>query len=134
IMDIAEKYSSPVIASHSNSRSYFDHTRNLYIEQIKRLISLGGIIGHSLCPWHLADNGNADVDNVIDNIESLINAVGEDNICFGCDLDGTDLPYGFKDITSLENICNQLSHRFSPQIADKIQFTNALTKFQQFLK
>ena len=134
IMDIAEKYSSPVIASHSNSRGRFNHTRNLYTDQIKRLISLGGIIGHSLCPWHLSESGDADVTTVMENIESLIYDAGEDNICFGCDLDGTDLPHGFKDITSLNTICDRLSHRFSPQIADKIQFTNALTKFQQFLK
>ena len=134
IMDIAERHHSPVIASHSNSRTFFDHTRNLYTDQVKRLISLGGIIGHSLCPWHLAKNGDADIDSVLDNIEHLINEAGEDNICFGCDLDGTDLPKGFSDITSLEELYNKLSKRFSPQIAEKITYLNALNKFQQFLK
>ncbi len=134
IMDIAEKYSSPIIASHSNSRSFFDHTRNLYPEQIKRLVSLDGIIGHSLCPWHLAESGNADLRTVINNIESLICLAGEDNVCFGCDLDGTDLPEGLTDIASLKAVYNELSNRFSPSLADKIIYLNAFNKFQQFLK
>ncbi len=134
IMDIAERHSSPVIASHSNSRRFFDHTRNLYTEQIKRLVSLNGIVGHSLCPWHLAENGNADLNTVLDNIEYLIEDTGEDNVCFGCDLDGTDLPCGFTDITSLDDVYKQLSNRFSPSLADKIIYLNALNKFQQFLK
>ncbi len=134
IMNITEKYSSPVIASHSNSRRFFDHTRNLYTDQIKRLVSLGGIVGHSLCPWHLDENGNADINTVLDNIEHLICDAGEDNVCFGCDLDGTDLPRGFADITSLETLYEHISIRFSPSVADKIIFLNALKKFQQFLK
>ena len=134
IMDIAEKYSSPIIASHSNSRVFFDHTRNLYTEQAKRLVSLGGIIGHSLCTWHLAESGKADINTVLDNISRLVEDVGEDNVAFGCDLDGTDLPLGFNDITSLSQLYDHLSIGFSPSTADKIFYQNALNKFQQFLK
>ena len=134
IMDIAEKYDTPVIASHSNSRRFYDHTRNLYTEQLKRLTELGGIVGHSLCPWHLATQADADEYTVLKNIEALIEDAGEDNDCFGCDLDGTDLPKGFTDITSLTKLGDMLSNRFSPLIADKILYLNALNKFQQFLK
>lgn len=134
IMDIAERNASPVIASHSNSRRSCDHTRNLYTDQIKRLVSLGGIVGHSLCPRHLSIDGNADISKVLDNIAHLIEDAGEDNVCFGCDLDGTDLPNGITDINSLRSIYNAISLRFSPQTADKIIYQNALNKFQQFLK
>jgi membrane dipeptidase len=134
IMDIAERYSSPVIASHSNSRRFFDHSRNLYTDQIKRLISLGGIVGHSLCRWHLAEGGKSDIKTVLKNIEVLIEDAGEDNVSFGCDLDGTDLPDGFDGIASLNTLSQELSKRFSPSIADKILYQNALNKFQQFLK
>lgn len=134
IMDIAEKTGCAVIASHSNSRSFFDHTRNLNSYQIKRLVSLGGIIGHSLCPWHLADHGNADANTVISNIEALISEAGEDNVCFGCDLDGTDLPDGFNGLTSLAGYYELLNKRFSQEIADKLYFNNAYRKLTQFLK
>ena len=134
IMDIAEKTRCPVIASHSNSQEFYKHSRNLNKEQIERLASLNGIIGHSLCPWHLAENGEADLSTVIGNIEFLISLAGEDNVCFGCDLDGTDLPKGFSDITSLEPLYAELSKKFSPLTADKIYFKNAYQKFQQFLK
>ena len=123
-----------VIASHSNSRSFYDHTRNLNTDQIKRLVSLGGIIGHSLCPWHLADQGNADLNTVIHNIEVLISEAGEDNVCFGCDLDGTDLPAGFSDLTSLTKLNELLQERFSKEITDKLFFYNAYRKLTQFLK
>lgn len=134
IMDIAEKHGSPVIASHSNSREFFDHTRNLYKEQAERLASLNGITGHSLCIWHLEKDGKCDADTVCSNVVSLTKIMGADNVCYGCDLDGTDLPEGINDVSDITQIHEKIEHALGAETAQKILFTNAYNKFKQFLK
>src|SRR5699024_9442627 len=44
-----------VFASHSNARSIQDHPRNLYDEQIVKLINKGGMINIVFCPDFVAD-------------------------------------------------------------------------------
>ena len=134
IMNIAEKHGTPVIASHSNSREFFDHTRNLYKEQAERLASLGGIAGHSLCVWHLEKDGKCNVKTVCDNVLSLTEIMGTDNVCFGCDLDGTELPEGISDISDIALIHEEIINALGKEVAEKILFTNAYNKFKQFLK
>ena len=134
LMDIAEAHQTPVIASHSNSREYFDHTRNLYRNQAERLASLGGIAGHSLCIWHLEKDGKCDVKTVCENVVSLTKLMGKENVCYGCDLDGTDLPEGVSDITGIHLIHNEISNALGKEAAENILFTNAYNKFKKFLK
>ena len=127
VIELAYKHNKPIIASHSNSYSLYPHTRNLRDEHVHAIVELGGIIGVSLCPYHLTDTNKkvCDVSDVVDHIIKYISLGAENNIGLGCDLDGTELPSGFNSIADLKLISNELSQRgISDSVIDKILYEN----------
>ncbi len=125
-IEIACETGKPIIASHSNSYSVMPHSRNLRDEDFEGIRVLGGIVGISLCPYHLAKD-DADISDVIKHIEHYLSLGGEDTLCLGCDLDGTDLPNGFDGISDLPKIANELARlNYSQKQIEKIFYANAL--------
>ena len=127
IIEIAYKHNKPVIASHSNSYSLYPHSRNLRDEHVRAIIELGGIIGISLCPSHLTNTKKnaCNVSDVADHILKYVSLGAENNIGLGCDLDGTDLPYGFYGVNDLTSISDELQSRgISDSVIQKILYEN----------
>jgi len=124
----------PFIASHSNSYDVFPHTRNLRKKHLDAIIKLGGIVGISLCPYHLRDmrdGGPCVAEDVFSHIDYYMEAGAQDVLGLGCDLDGTDLPMGFggvADLYKIAEIC--LSHGYSEEDVEKIFYKN----FYSFIK
>lgn len=85
--DVAE-ITDTFIATHSNSRAVCAHKRNLSDEQFITVRDNGGVVGISLCPYHLRDGGGADVTDVMKHIEHYLALGGERAVCLGCDFDG----------------------------------------------
>ena len=108
IIEIASTCGAPVIASHSNCAAFYPHSRNLTHEGIRALIEAGGIIGASLCPYHLAEKG-ASVREAAENIALLSIAAGKNSVALGCDFDGTELPAGMTDLKSISALDNALA-------------------------
>jgi len=121
----------PFIASHSNSYSLFPHPRNLRKKHLDAIIASGGIVGISLCPYHLrdmSDGGECTALDVFAHIDSYMELGAEDVLGLGCDLDGTDLPSGFSgvgDLYKIADIC--LSHGYSEETVEKIFYKNFYT-------
>ncbi len=114
VCELAYTYGKPFIASHSNCYDQFAHTRNLRRRHLNSIMELGGIVGVSLCPYHLKDMSGAavcTVDDVADHIERYLELGAANALGLGCDLDGTDLPHGFAGISDLYKIADTLSHR-----------------------
>lgn len=127
VSEIAFQYGKPFIASHSNCYALFPHTRNLRTKHLNDIIKLGGIVGISLCPYHLKDmaDSKCTVADVVDHIEKYLCLGAEDVIGLGCDLDGTDLPDGFTGINDLEIIAEELLKRnYSDELINKIFYRN----------
>lgn len=132
IIELAEKYERPVIASHSCSRDVFFHKRNLTDDMARAIKATGGVIGVNLVDAHL---GEASIERLALHIEHFVNIAGEDAICMGCDLDGTDiLPQGIEDISSLpliyDFLCNNI---YDAGISDKIFYANAQNFFSRWI-
>lgn len=126
VAKIAEEFGKPFIASHSCAYGVRAHSRNLRDRHIGQIIKLGGIIGMSICPPHLAAE-NATVETVCDHIEYYLAHGAGDVLCMGCDLDGTDLPEGFSDIRDIETIADCLRRRgHAEETIEKIFWKNAL--------
>ncbi len=76
----------PLVASHSNCAAVCNHPRNLTDGLIKKIAGCGGVVGVNFCKKFLG--GGDAFERVLDNINYLINAGGEDIIAFGSDFDG----------------------------------------------
>ena len=133
ISRIAFEHKKPFIASHSNCYSLFPHTRNLRDKHIDDIIHLGGIIGISLCPYHIKDmsDNTCTVKDVVAHIEKYLELGAENVLGLGCDLDGTDLPQGFSGIADIYTIAEELARlNYTGEIIDKIFYRN----FYEFIK
>lgn len=133
ISEVAYKYNKPFMASHSNCYSLFPHTRNLREKHLKDIMALGGIVGISLCPYHIKDmsDGICNVSHVVTHIEKYLELGAIDVLGLGCDLDGTDLPEGFTGVDDLYKIANELARlNYSNEIIEKIFYRN----FHEFIK
>ncbi len=133
ISEIAYEYGKSFIASHSNCYSLFPHTRNLRAKHLNDIIKLGGIVGISLCPYHIKDmsDGICTVSDVVAHIEKYLELGAENVLGLGCDLDGTDLPDGFGGINDLYKIADELARlNYSNKLIEKIFYKN----FYEFIK
>lgn len=131
---LAKEHKKPIIASHSNSYSVCAHSRNLTDKDFCDIVSLGGIVGISLCPEHLKEGGGATISDIIKHIEHYLSLGGENTVCLGCDLDGTDLPRGINDISDLYKIEEELLKlNYTTETVEKILYKNALEFFRNNL-
>ncbi len=133
-IELAEFHKKPIIASHSNSFSECPHKRNLTDEQFDLLRETGGLVGVSLVPQHLSISDDADISRVLRHIYHFLSLDGEDIICLGCDLDGTDtLPKGINGISDLTKLYSAIENSFGVIAAEKIFFKNAFSFFEKNL-
>ncbi len=134
IMGISEKCGVSPIATHSNSHTVRQHSRNLTDAEFLRLTSLGGIAGISLCPKHLSDKGDkVSSDDVIPHVLHY-EALAESRTAFGCDFDGTALPHDIDGIGFMPQFEKKLTDAgVSKEAVDSIFFTAAYSFFMNSL-
>lgn len=133
-IELAKEYKKPIIASHSNSYSVCAHSRNLTDKAFREISLMGGVVGISLCCAHLKESGDATVSDIIKHIEHYLSLGGENTVCLGCDLDGTDLPRGINDISDLYKIEEELLKlNYTTETVEKILYKNALEFFRNNL-
>lgn len=85
-----------VVATHSNSRSITDCTRNLTDEMIRAIADRGGIVGLNFCPPFLSSypEGTPKAEHysricdMITHIRHIYEVAGEDVLALGTDFDG----------------------------------------------
>ncbi len=135
ILKLAEEKGGVVIASHSCSYSVYSHPRNLRDEQFLRIKELGGIVGLSLCAYHLTEKKEkCTADDIMRHFEHYLSLGGEDMTCFGADMDGAPMPCGVSGIESMPMIYEMLCNKFSREIADKLTYDNASIFMEKNLK
>jgi len=129
IMEITER---PVIASHSNSRSICNVSRNLTDEMYLALCRCGGLTGINLYSDFLGVD--PDMDTVCDHIIHFMSLCGSHkHIALGGDLDGCErLPAGFNGIEDYSKLADKLLLRGlqEAQVLD-IYWNNALGVMKQ---
>ena len=129
IMDMTEK---PVIATHSNSRSVCNVSRNLTDDMFLQICRCGGVAGVNLYSEFLGEQAN--LDTVCHHIFHFLelDPTGK-HIALGGDLDGCDsLPAGFDGVQSYPVIAEYLLDRgLSNQQINNIFWNNALGVMEQ---
>ena len=109
--DIMEITGKPIVASHSNSRTVCDVSRNLTDDMFRAICETGGVAGINLYTDFLG--ASADLDTVCDHILHFmeLDTTGT-HIALGGDLDGCEaLPAGFAGIQDYEKLSQRLLER-----------------------
>ncbi len=132
--DILATSTSPIIASHSNSKAVYNdaYGRNISDEQFLALCQKGGVCGVNIYPPFLKE-GEADVLDVVRHIEHFLGLGGEDHVGFGFDFDGIDkTPRGMRHAGDVIRLMNELSNLgYSDQLLQKIFWKNFLRVFSE---
>ena len=130
--DVLERTPYPVIATHSNFRDICPSPRNLTLDMAKRIAMRGGVIGLNLCPQFLSSTGKAGKDDIYRHVDYALEKLGEDVLCFGCDVDGIEeYPEGFsKDESIHDRLVDILLERYSEGVVEKIAGLNAINFFK----
>ena len=127
IIEISLSTGKPCIASHSDSYHVFPHTRNLSDRHFRAVRDLGGVVGLCLCPAHLGSNS---YEAVLAHADHYLSLGGENTLCLGCDMDGTDLPDGIRNVSDLSRIANLFArHGYSDRLIGHIFWENAFSFF-----
>lgn len=109
--DIMKHTEKPVVASHSNSRSVCNHSRNLTDDMFRAIMETGGVAGFNQCAPFVG--GSCDLDAICDHILHFLDLDPDGkHIALGGDLDGCDeLPEGFDGIQSYPDMAHRLRER-----------------------
>lgn len=126
LVEIAEK---PIVASHSNSRAVYDHSRGLTDDQFKAICQTGGVVGLNLYTDFVGENPT--IDDLIAHLEHFLNLGGEKHVALGGDLDGCESTVrgitGFQDVPK---IYDALENRgYSKELIEDIFWNNWLRIF-----
>ena len=125
--DVAEATSARLVASHSVSAAVHDCPRNLTDEPFDEIVRRGGVVGLNLVARQL---GKATFDQLERHLDHFLSRGGEESVCFGCDLDGTDLPLEWGGIEVVPRLYDYLASRgYSDACLDRIFFENAKKVF-----
>jgi membrane dipeptidase len=108
IMDITN---GPIVASHSNSRSFYGHSRNLTDDMFKAICQTGGVAGFNQYAEFVGEMPTLDTvcDHILHLLEMDFNC---QHLSLGADLDGCDtLCNGFDGIQSYPMLADRLLER-----------------------
>lgn len=125
--DIIKITNAPVIATHSNSRTVCNHSRNLTDDMFRAIVETGGVAGFNQCDAFVGEEPT--LDTVCDHFLHLLelDPTGK-HIALGGDLDGCDkLPLGFSGVQSYPAMAEQLQKRgLAEDMIRNIYWNNAL--------
>ncbi len=109
--DIMKVTEAPIIATHSNSRSVCNNSRNLTDDMFRAICETGGVAGYNACREFTGENPT--IDTICDHIFHFMElAPNGQHIALGGDLDGVDhMPDGFDGIQSWTKVSQRLLER-----------------------
>ncbi len=127
-----ENLNIPIIASHSNYRPVWDHTRNLPADIAKEIIRKKGLIGVNFLRAFV---NNDDTNVLYDHISYGLELGGKDAICYGADYfftgthpDPSRIPFYFpehENAGKYQDINAEVEKRFGSEFCDKLSYKNA---------
>ncbi|AUX39890.1 dipeptidase [Sorangium cellulosum] len=128
LVPIAAAHGAPIVATHSNARAVADRPRNLTDEQLRLIGRSGGVAGLNFHAPFVNGTSEADVDDVVAQVDHMVRVAGVDHVAIGSDFDGgITTPKGLADASALPALAARLRQRgMSRGDVEKIFSRNAL--------
>ncbi len=129
--DVARLSTAPLVATHSNAHALCPSARNLTDQQLHAIRDSGGMVGVNFAVSMLRPDGRPDPETPLEvlvrHFDHLIEQLGEDQVGFGSDFDGTIVPAAIKDVTGLPRLLEALrSAGYDQPLLEKLAFANWL--------
>ena len=125
--DMMKVTQAPIVATHSNSRSVWNNSRNLTDDMFRAIVETGGVAGYNACADFTGENPT--VDTICDHIFRFmeLDPTGK-HIALGGDLDGVSkMPEGFIGVQSWPVLAQRLMERgLSEETVMDIYWNNVL--------
>jgi len=109
--DIMKITDAPIVATHSNSRSVWNNSRNLTDDMFRAICETDGVAGCNVCAEFTGEDPTIDTlcDHIFHYLE--LDPTGK-HIAIGSDMDGIDkMPVGFEGVQSYPVLANRLMER-----------------------
>ena len=127
-----ENITVPIVASHSNYRSVFDHPRNLPDDIAKEIIHRQGLIGINFVRAFV----NPEQQQALqEHLQHGLSLGAEKSVCYGADYfytkshpDTSRIPFYFKEHENAgcyPAINESLTHQFGDEVVENVSFKNA---------
>ena len=128
--DVVGMARRPIIASHSNAKFVWNHTRNLTDEQITAIIRNRGVIGLNFYTEFVG--GSRDLDMVRAHLDHILELGGASNVALGGDWDGCDT---IDDLPSIDRLSclyeHLLCHGYDETVVRDLFYNNLMRVVSQ---
>lgn len=125
--DILKITDAPIIATHSNSRAVWNHSRNLTDDMFRAICETGGVAGYNACADFTGED--PDLDSICDHLFHFLELdPSGTHIALGGDLDGVErTPRGFEGVQSWPVLAQRLLERgMDERTVQNIYWNNAI--------
>ena len=125
--DILNITNAPIVATHSNSRSVWNHSRNLTDDMFRAICETGGVAGYNACADFTGED--PDLDSICDHMFHFLELdPNGTHIALGGDLDGVErTPRGFEGVQSWPVLAQRLLERgMDEKTVQNIYWNNAI--------
>ena len=124
--DVVEQARRPILASHSNAKSVWNHIRNLTNEQITAIIKNQGVIGLNFYQDFVG--GSRDLDMLRAHLDCILDLGGAANVGLGGDWDGCEVIDDLPSIDKLSRFYEYLLSRGYHETVVRDLFYNNLMR------
>lgn len=124
--DVVKYSKKPFIASHSNARMVWNHSRNMNDEMIRALSEKGGVMGINFCDYFLGKSKISTIEDMIRHILHIRKVGGIEMIALGSDFDGIENEVEIRNVSEMDKLGDALlKSGFTSREVDKIFYKNA---------
>ncbi len=126
--EILQQSTKPILNSHSNVYTLHAHQRNIPDDILDLFPANGGVVGVSIYQPFISSEPEVTMDMYLDQIDYLINRIGEDHVGIGTDWHGVPKDKtvkGFEDVRGISLLESKMLERFGSIITEKVLYSNA---------
>lgn len=136
--DVCQMVKKPFVASHSNAREIYGHSRNLTDGMIRALAEKGGIMGINFFAGFVSDCSREDgicyLSDIIRHMKHIYQVGGIECLALGSDFDGIDTDVEWQDASGMEFLLHGMQRAgFTESECDKIIRGNVLRLYKECL-